>query len=382
MKHLISIIFFLTLIVSCKTAVKQEKESKPIPFSIVLHGGAGGITPENFPLEKQEEYKIVLEKALNKGYSILEQGGSSLDAIQQTIIILENSPLFNAGRGSVFDSQGKNRMDASIMDGKTLNTGAVAGVTNIKNPILLAKTVMDKTKHVLLSGKGAEIFAEQNQIKFETDTYFHTKRQAANLKAVQKREREKSLQSSVGSAQSSESNNQLAVGNLRSLKFKIQTSKLNYKEKSPLPLKNLGWEKYGTVGAVALDKDGNIAAGTSTGGLTNKKFGRIGDSPIIGAGTYANNKTCGVSSTGIGEYFIRTLAAHEVSSLIQYKKLSAKDAIKEVIHNQINNLGGEGGMIVLDNKGNIAWDFNTKGMFRAYKKSTGETETKFFGVEN
>ena len=353
-------IFFLLLVSqlfwNCKTETpKKEAIKKPIPYAIVIHGGAGNITPENFSIERQKEYKIVLEKALNKGYTILEKGGTSLEAVQQTITILENSPLFNAGKGSVFDNEGKNRMDASIMDGKTLNSGAVAGVSNVKNPILLANAVMDKTKHVLLSGKGAEIFAEQNNIKFENDAYFYTKRQADYLKAVQKREREKSLQSSVNSNQSVAENN--------NLKLKTQNSKFN---------------KFGTVGAVALDKNGNIAAGTSTGGLTNKKYGRIGDSPLIGAGTYANNKTCGVSCTGVGEYFIRTLAAHEVSSLIQYKNTSVKEAIKEVIHNQINNLGGQGGIIVLDKDGNIAWDFNTNGMFRAYKKSTGESETAFF----
>jgi beta-aspartyl-peptidase (threonine type) len=343
-------ILFSLFLFSCKTETKKEETVKAIPFALVLHGGAGNITSKNFSTERQKEYQLVLKKALNKGYKVLENGGKSIDAVQQTIAVLENSPLFNAGKGSVFDSEGKNRMDASIMDGKTLNSGAVAGVTNIKNPIFLARVVMDKTKHVLLSGKGAEIFAEQNNISFENDAYFYTKRQADYLKKVQKREREKSLQS-----------------------ISQNNSKLN--------TQNTIFKKYGTVGCVALDKNGNLSAGTSTGGLTNKKYGRIGDSPLVGAGTYANNKTCGVSCTGVGEYFIRTLAAHEVSSLMRYRKYSAKQAIAEVIHNQINNLGGEGGIIVLDNKGNIAWDFNTKGMFRAYKKSTGEYEIKFFKIE-
>jgi len=360
------VIILVGLLFCCKTENEKIEIQKPIPYAIVLHGGAGSITPKNFSKERQKVYQLKLEEALNSGYAILEKGGNSLEAVQKTISILENSPLFNAGKGSVFDSEGKNRMDASIMDGKTLNTGAVAGVTNIKNPIFLAKTVMDKTKHVLLSGKGAEIFAEQNNIKFENDEYFYTKRQADYLKQVQKKEREKSLQSSVSSVQSSVISNYLAV----------ETSN------SKLSIQNLTFtDKYGTVGAVALDKNGNIAAGTSTGGLTNKKFGRIGDSPLIGAGTYANNKTCGVSCTGVGEYFIRTLAAHEVSNLIQYKNNSAKEAIKEVIHNQIGELGGKGGMIVLDKNGNIAWDFNTNGMFRALKKSTGEKKIKFFELE-
>jgi beta-aspartyl-peptidase (threonine type) len=314
---------------------------KDIPYVIVIHGGAGSLVKDNFSEEKQKQYRTVLENALNNGYQILEKGGTAVDAIQKTISILEDSPLFNAGKGAVFDSEGKNRMDASIMDGKTLNTGAVAGVSNIKNPIKAARMVMDSTKHVLLSGKGAEIFAQQHHIKFKTDDYFYTKRQHDYLMQVQKSERKIS--------QVTNANNRI--------------------------------KKYGTVGAVALDRNGNIAAATSTGGLTNKKYGRIGDSPIIGAGTYANNNTCGVSCTGVGEYFIRTLAAHEVSSLIQYKHFSAKDAINEVIHNQIEKLGGQGGMIVLDKNGNVAWNFNTKGMFRAYKKSNGDYKMAFFGLE-
>ncbi len=354
MKHLFLLVLFSLFFFNCKTD-KKPIVKKNIPYAIVLHGGAGNITPNNLSKKKQKEYKLVLEKALDAGYLILENNGSALDAVQKTISILEDSPLFNAGKGSVFDSQGKNKMDASIMDGKTLNSGAVTGVGNIKNPIFLAKTVMDKTKYVLLSGKGAEIFAEQNNIKFENDDYFYTKRQADYLLKVQKRERD----------------SKFATNDFKNNKVSNKSIILNKSNSKII-------HKYGTVGAVALDKFGNIAAGTSTGGLTNKKYGRIGDSPLIGAGTYANNKTCGISCTGVGEYFIRTLAAHEASNLIQYKNNSAKEAIKEVIHSQIANLGGQGGMIILDKKGNIAWTFNTKGMFRALKKSTGEKEISFF----
>ncbi|MEE9348416.1 MAG: isoaspartyl peptidase/L-asparaginase [Flavobacteriaceae bacterium] len=334
----IALIFMVLISFSCKKETSNEVKNKP--YAIVLHGGAGYITPRVFPEEKKKQYELMLQKALEKGCSILENGGNSVDAVQQTISILENSPLFNAGKGSVFDNQGKNKMDASIMDGNTLNTGAVAGVSNIKNPIFLARMVMDSTKHVLLSGKGAEIFAEQHKIEFENDTYFYTKRQHDYLLKVQENER----------------------------KIALKTSTKKFK-------------KYGTVGAVALDKQGNIAAGTSTGGLTNKKFGRIGDSPIIGAGTYANNKTCGVSCTGTGEFFIRTLAAHEVSSLMQYTNATVKEAAQKVIHENIASLKGKGGLIVLDKKGNIAWNFNTKGMFRAYKKSSGEQKIAFFELE-
>jgi len=355
-----SISFF---VLACKTETKPIPQ-KEQPFAIVIHGGAGTILPENMSAEKKELYYSTLEKAVNRGYFILENGGSSLLAIQKTINLLEDSPLFNAGKGAVFDNQGKNKMDASIMDGETLNSGAVAGISNIKNPINLARMVMDSTKHVFLSGKGAEIFAEQHHIKFESDEYFFTKNRYESLMRAQKRERSVSLQSSVNSNQSIGYNSK---NNAQNSKLKIQNSKFK--------------KHYGTVGAVAIDKNGNIAAATSTGGLTNKKYGRIGDSPIIGAGTYANNKTCGVSCTGTGEYFIRTLAAHEVSSLVQYKNLSVKEAIKEVIHNQITELGGDGGMIVLDKNANIAWDFNTKGMYRAYKKSNGDTKVELFEME-
>lgn len=350
----ITLFTLFLFVVGCKQKEIKNKQIKEIPFAIVIHGGAGTILKENMSTEQQKQYHDVLENALNVGYSVLEKGGNSLDAIQKTINILEDSPLFNAGKGAVFDNQGKNKMDASIMDGKTLNTGAVAGISNIKNPINAARLVMDSTRHVLLSGKGAEIFAQQHHIKFEKNDYFHTKKRINQLLKIQQKDRDKKLNLS---------------------------SKNQHKTKQYNNLQNLIHDhKYGTVGAVALDKNGNIAAATSTGGLTNKKYGRIGDSPIIGAGTYANNKTCGVSCTGTGEYFIRTLAAHEVSSLVQYQKLSLKDAIKEVIHNQITNLGGDGGMIALDKQGNIAWDFNTKGMYRAYKKSTGEHKIAFFEV--
>ncbi|MCF6351326.1 MAG: isoaspartyl peptidase/L-asparaginase [Flavobacteriaceae bacterium] len=330
------LLFLLTT--SCKKKAKEILKEQP--YAIVIHGGAGTILPENMSATQKEQYHTILEKAIKKGFFILEKGGTSLTAVQKTIQLLEDSPLFNAGKGAVFDNQGKNKMDASIMDGKTLNSGAVAGVSNIKNPINAARLVMDSTKYVLLFGKGAEIFAQQQGVKFEPDAYFYTKGRHESLLRVQKKER-----------------------NVRGYSIDSKQKKLKH---------------YGTVGAVALDKNGNIAAATSTGGLTNKKYGRIGDSPIIGAGTYANNKTCGVSSTGTGEYFIRTLAAHEVSNLIYYKNFSAKEAVKEVIHNQITSLGGDGGMIVLDKNGNIAWSFNTKGMYRAYKKSNGDEKIKMF----
>ncbi len=337
----ISIFFPLLflLFTSCKNDQKHIKKEKSIEFAIVLHGGAGAIDKKYLSKEKEQAYKKALSIALEKGYSILEKGGTAINAVQETIMVLEDSPLFNAGKGAVFDSEGKNRMDASIMDGNTLNAGAVAGVSNVKNPIKLASLVMRKSKHVILSGRGAEIFGEQNGIEFKPDTYFYTKRNFNYLMKVQKQERE------------------------------------NFS-------KSLKPKKYGTVGVVALDKSGNLAAGTSTGGLTNKKYGRIGDSPIIGAGTYADNNSCAVSCTGVGEYYIRTVAAKEIASLKKYKKYTVQQALDSVLFNQIEKLGGEGGMIVMDTIGNIAWNFNTKGMFRAFKKSSGEKKIRFYELDS
>jgi len=324
-----------------KSVSNTETHNEPNSFSIVIHGGAGGVTRENFNEEQQNAYREKLQEALNAGYAVLEKGGISLDAVQAAINVMEDSPLFNAGKGAVFNSEGNQEMDASIMDGETLNCGAVAGVNHIKNPILAARIVMDKSEHVMLSGKGAEHMVSQFGIEMVDSTYFFTEKRYNELKKIQGTE-------------------------------KIQ---LDHSNAMNHLMDN---HKFGTVGAVAIDKNGNIAAGTSTGGLTNKKYGRIGDSPIIGAGTYANNLTCGISATGTGEYFIRTVAAHEVSNLIQYKGLTPKEALHEVLFNQIGKLGGEGGMILIDKNGDISWDFNSDGMFRGYKKSTGENVVEMF----
>jgi len=263
--------------------------------------------------------------------------------VQAAINVMEDSPLFNAGKGSVYNSEGNQEMDAAIMDGKTLNAGAVAGVNHIKNPILAARMVMDSSEHVMLSGKGAEIMAKKFGIEMVDSAYFFTEKRLNQLREIQGQE-------------------------------KTQLDHTAYLIKNEL----IDDHKFGTVGAVAIDKNGNIAAGTSTGGMTNKKYGRIGDVPIIGAGTYANNLTCGISCTGTGEYFMRTVAGHEVSSLIKYKKLTPKEALHEVLFNQIGPLGGEGGIILLDKNGDVHWDFNSTGMFRGFKKSSGETKIEMF----
>ncbi|MDP2088961.1 MAG: isoaspartyl peptidase/L-asparaginase [Flavobacteriaceae bacterium] len=337
----------LLFLISCSP--QSEKltlaETPKNPLAIVIHGGAGGVEKRFFTTEQELAYKNTLQEALDAGYVILEKGGTSLEAVQAAIIIMENSPLFNAGKGAVFNSEGKQEMDASIMDGSNLKAGAVAGVNHIKNPILAARMVMDSTSHVLLSGKGAEIIAKKFNLEMVESDYFFTPKRYNQLMKLQGKEEMKLDHNSS------------------------EHQKINY---------FIDDHKYGTVGAVALDRFGNIAAGTSTGGMTNKKYGRIGDTPIIGAGNYANNETCGVSCTGTGEYYIRTVAAHEISNLMKYKNFSAQKALKEVIFNQISKLGGEGGAIVLDKNGNVAWDFNSSGMFRGYKKSTGENVVEMY----
>ncbi|WP_456460892.1 isoaspartyl peptidase/L-asparaginase family protein [Lutibacter sp.] len=345
MKKTVSFFLLILFLISCENTStdKEASKRKPNSFAIVIHGGAGGIKREYFTKEQQEAYAQKLHEALDAGYKVLENGGISLNAIEAAINVMEDSPLFNAGKGAVYNSEGNQEMDAAIMDGKTLNAGAVAGVNHIKNPILAARIVMDSSKHVLLSGKGAEIMAKKYGIEMVDSSYFFTQKRLNQLRKIQGKE-------------------------------KTQLDHTAFLIKNEL----IDDHKYGTVGAVAIDKNGNIAAGTSTGGMTNKKFGRIGDVPLIGAGTYANNLTCGISATGTGEYFIRTVASHDVSSLIQYKNLSPKEALHTVLFDKIGKLGGEGGMILIDKNGDVYWDFNSTGMFRGYKKSTGESKVAMF----
>ena len=294
-------------------------------FGIVVHGGAG--TMANLTPEKEAAYREKLSEAILAGHRILRDGGSSLDAVEAAVRVLEDSPLFNAGKGAVFTSEGVNELDASIMDGRTLKAGAVAAVRRIRNPISLARLVMDKSENVLLVGGGAEAFAAQRGIEFVDPKYFFTPRRWDELQKAKERER---------------------------------------KPKSESPPPSATGQKHGTVGAVALDKHGNLAAATSTGGLTNKAFGRIGDSPIIGAGTYANNETCAVSATGHGEYFIRLVVCHDISALMAYRKMTLEQAARTVIMEKLTKLGGTGGVVAIDKDANIAMSFNTPGMFRGY----------------
>ncbi|MBN2572915.1 MAG: isoaspartyl peptidase/L-asparaginase [Ignavibacteriales bacterium] len=315
------------LFISC-----VDKEKDKTKFGLVIHGGAGVIS--NIPAEKEKEYIAKLNEAIEEGYKILEQGGNSLDAVETVIKILEDCLLFNAGKGAVFNSDGINELDASIMDGATLNAGAITGVRRIKNPILLARLVMEKSVHVLFTGEGAEKFAQEMGIDLIDPEYFYTEERWKSLEKAKEKEGQ------------------------------TQVSDKNF--------------IYGTVGCVALDKNGNLAAGTSTGGMTNKKFGRVGDSPIIGAGTYANNKTCAVSCTGHGEYFIKNCVAYDVSALMEYKRMSLKDAAEYIINNKLKNQNADGGLIGIDKFGNVTMPFNTSGMFRGYKLSDGKREVKIY----
>ncbi len=301
-------------------------------FSIAIHGGAGTLVKGLMTLELEAEYKAALKTARDIGYKILEQGGTALDAVESAVNSLEDTPLFNAGKGAVFTNEGTHEMDASIMDGKTLDAGAVSLVTGIKNPVSLARDVMEKSYHVFLAGEGAMKFAKSNGYDIETPEYFYDEVRYKQWQGIKDSD-----------------------------SFQLDHS-----------VKKDG--KFGTVGAVACDQHGNIAGATSTGGMTNKKWGRVGDSPMVGAGVYANNKTCAVSCTGSGEFFIRGVVAYDVSCLMEHKGLSVEEASNEVIHKRILELKGDGGLIAIDAQGNIAMPFNTEGMYRAFKTSKGEEE--------
>ena len=304
-------------------------------FTIAVHGGAGTILKEDMTPELEQAYSDGLQQALDISYAVLEQGGTAVNAVKAALVILEDNVLFNAGRGSVFTKKGVQEMDAAIMDGSDLSAGAVAGVRSVRNPIELAAEVMRNSNHVFLSGKGANDFAIKQGVKLEPDEFFFSQFRYDQWKAIR------------------DSDN-----------YSLDHTNHHLEEL----LKD---KKFGTVGAVACDINGNIAAATSTGGMTNKKYGRIGDSPMIGAGTYANNNTCGISCTGHGEMFIRAVAAYDVSCLMEYKRLSLEEAMKKVVHEKLIAINGEGGMIGVDAKGNAALVFNSAGMYRGVKNNNG-----------
>ena len=326
MRSVILCLAVLTLLATGASADSPRPE-----WALVIHGGAGTILKEKITDDKERAYLDALRSALAAGEDVLANGGSSVDAVEAVITLMEDSPLFNAGKGAVFTEAGVNEMDASIMDGADLNAGAVAGVKTVKNPILAARAVMEKSPHVMMARDGAEAFAAAQGLQMVDPEYFWTKnRWEALLKAREKR-------AEAG--------------------------------------------KHGTVGCVALDKGGNIAAGTSTGGMTMKMWGRIGDSPVIGAGTYANNRTCGVSATGHGEYFIRNVVAYDISALMEYGGMSLAAAADRVVMEKLVAQEATGGIVALDKNGNIAMPFNTAGMYRGFLKSTGETGIFIYGAD-
>jgi len=314
------------------------------PFGLVLHGGAGVIVRQKLSTELEAQYRAKLQEALDAGYAVLAAGGSALDAVVATIKPLEDSPLFNAGKGAVLNADGICELDASIMDGRNLAAGAITGVQHVKNPIALARAVMEQSPHVMFMGDGAERFAKQiGGIDFVPNEYFQTERRREDLRRAQEKEKtERKRRASV-------------------------TPGADDRE-----------QKWGTVGCAALDRNGNLAAGTSTGGLTNKKFGRVGDSPIIGAGTYANNATCALSATGHGEYFIRVGVARDVSAQMEYTGASVDAAARATLA-KVAKLGGDGGVVAIDKDGNVAMPFNTPGMYRAFRLSTGKSAVEIFG---
>ena len=305
-------------------------------ISLAIHGGAGTLIKGAMTPEKEATYKAALSEALQVGYQILESGGSALDAVEKAVMVLEDCPLFNAGRGSVFTATGTHEMDASIMTGQDRNAGAVSLIKGVKNQISLARAVLEKSEHVFLAGEGALDFAKQEGLEMKDEAYFYNE-----------------------------------FRHQQWLEIKDSDSfQLDHAKKKD--------SKFGTVGAVACDKEGNIAAATSTGGMTNKKFGRVGDSPMLGAGNYANNKTCAVSCTGSGEYFIRAVVAYDVSCLMEFKGMSLEDACQEVIQKRLPEINGDGGLIAVDALGNISMPFNTEGMYRACKSSKGKEEIAIY----
>ncbi|MBL6662455.1 MAG: isoaspartyl peptidase/L-asparaginase [Flavobacteriaceae bacterium] len=339
-------ILFIACIVLYGCAETPKQEPKPEPtFGIVIHGGAGTILRKNMTPEKEQEYRAVLAEAIQVGHRILKAGGSSQEAVEKTIHVMEDSPLFNAGKGAVLNAEGSIELDASFMRGDNLDAGAISGVKTIKHPISAAIQVMEASPHVMLSGGGADTFAAAQGLEIVAPEYFFTERRINALKRVQEAAAAK------------------------------ETSW------TPEERNFLEHQRYGTVGCVALDLSGNLAAGTSTGGMTNKKWNRIGDAPIIGAGTYANNATCAISATGWGEFFIRSVVAHDISTLMEYKGLTIQEAAYEVIHNKVAKLGGDGGVVGIDRNGNPIMEMNTPGMYRAHMDAAGKLEVKIYQDE-
>ena len=354
-----------TLVIGLSLMLCAPAFSKAPPIAIVIHGGAGTINKAQMTPEQQAAYEATLNQAVTAGYQVLENGGTSLLAVTTAIEILENLPLFNAGKGAVYTDNGTHELDASIMRGDTLAAGAVAGVTIVKNPIQLAVAVMEKSEHVFLAGSGAEQFAKEQGVALVDNSYFDTDFRLEQLKKAKSLQKEKQKQIAMQSP-----NEQLP-----SL-LSAESNNLSVRLQADWPVEF----NMGTVGAVAIDRAGNLDAGTSTGGMTAKKYGRIGDAPVIGAGNYANNQSCAVSATGHGEFFIRYHVAADICARVKYQKLSAQTAAEQVIA-ELKKVGGTGGVIVLDPQGNASWSFNTEGMYRAKKVEGQPVEVAIFAED-
>lgn len=341
-KTYLSAFILASLFLSCKNSMQPAENQKDVEqrpaYAIAIHGGAGAIRREDMPPGKEALYRAALDSALTIGENVLKNGGSALDAVERTVAWLEDCPLFNAGRGAVFTHEGKNELDASIMDGSNQKAGAAGGVTTVKNPIKLARAVMEKSPHVFLSGRGAEAFAVENGIETVDPKWFFTQERWEALQKMLLEEKTK-------------------TGKQGMLKHPDNQDHIQKSD-----------AKFGTVGCAALDKNGNLAAGTSTGGMTGKRWNRIGDSPVIGAGTYASNDACAVSCTGHGEFFIRYAVAHDVWALMTYKGLPLAEAADLVVNKKLVEKGGEGGLIAVDKNGNVALPFNSAGMYRGFAK--------------
>lgn len=358
MKHILTFVLIVSFVASgfaqrsSFPEVTQLQGPQSPRLGMVIHGGAGVIRKGSLSPEREKQYRAKMEEALMAGYKALQAGKSSVDAVEIAIRILEDSPLFNAGKGAVFTHEGKNSLDTSIMNGKTLAAGSAAGLEHVKNPISLARAVMEKSPHVMLYGAGAEEFAKEQGIELVDAKYFFTQPRYDALQKILKEEREKEKKEKSDK-----------VGSVDT------------------PFAELPENKFGTVGAIALDKDGNLAAGTSTGGMTNKRWGRIGDSPIIGAGTYADNNTCAVSATGWGEFFIRLSVARDIAAQMEYRALTVQKAADVIIQQKLAKLGGDGGVIAMDKFGNIGISFNSEGMYRGYIDKDGKPVVEIYKSE-
>ncbi len=358
MKKIITLLIFAILVFPALTfgqkgsfaEIKQLQSPQTPKLGFMIHGGAGVIRKGSLSPEREKEYRAKLEEAVLAGYKALQSGKSGLDAIETAIRLMEDSPLFNAGKGAVFTAEGKNELDASIMEGKTLMAGAVAGLRRVKNPITLARAVMEKSPHVMMVGDGAEKFAKEMNIELIEEKYFWTQERWDGLQRVIQQEKEKQKAAQEGK--------------------KVSQNTPDWR----LEPEN----KFGTVGAVALDANGNLAAGTSTGGMTYKKFGRVGDAPIIGAGTYANNDSCAVSATGWGEFFIRIGVARDIAALMEYQAMPIQKAADRVIKEKLQKMGGDGGIIAIDKFGNMGISFNSEGMYRAYIAADGKPVVEIY----